>query len=101
MEIKKITREEAAKLPLFKSYAESRKYFKSKYGDAFQLEESFIVGEGADATVCYRHSLILNRGEYEKGVRQLASGSMADAGDFLASYQTIEIMLNGEIHVIF
>ena len=101
MEIKKITREEAAKLPLFKSYAESRKYFKSKYGDAFQLEESFIVGDGANATVCYRYSFVLDRDVYEKGIRQLASSSMADAGDFLASYQTIEIMLNGDVHVIF
>ena len=49
MEIEKTTREEAARPPLFKSHAESRKYFKSKYGIAFQLEDSFVVEEDAEA----------------------------------------------------
>ena len=102
MEIKKITREEAAALPRFRSAREARLYFALRYGDdSFRLEESFAVGEGADMTVCHRFSLVLDRAGYEKGLRQLARGSMADAGDFLASYQTIEVMLNGDTHVIF
>ena len=44
--------------------------------------------------------VILNREIYDKGMRELTQGSMADAGDFLASYQSIEIMLDGSVHVI-
>ena len=100
MEIKRITREDEAKLPRFRPHREARDYFKARFGDAFELEESFIVGEGADATLCYRYSLVLDRGACEKGIRQLTQGSQADAGDFLASYQTIEVMLDGSVHVI-
>ncbi len=102
MEIKKITREEEAKLPRFRTHREARLWFTIKYGDAFQIEDSFVVGEGDDATICYRYALVLNREVYEKGLRQLAQGSMGDAGadEFLRSYQSIEIMLDGNVHII-
>lgn len=100
MEIRKITRDDEAKLPHFNTHREARMFFLVKYGEAFQIEDSFVVGEGADATVCYRYALILDREAYEKGLRTLAQGSMTDADDFLKSYQSIEIMLDGDIHVI-
>ena len=100
MKVKKITREAEAALPKFRSHREARLWLKLRYGDALELEESFIAGEGDDETICYRYSLVLDREVYEKGIRQLVQGSMSDAGDFLASYQTIEIMLDGSVHVI-
>lgn len=102
MEIREITREDEAKLPNFNSHRDARVFFEARYCDAFQIEDSFIVGEGDDATICYRYVLILNREAYEKGLRQLAQGSMGDAGasEFLSSYQPIEIMLDGNVRVI-
>ena len=86
MEIRKITREDEAKLPRFNTHREAKMFFAIKYGD--------------DTSICYRYALILNREAYENGLRTLAQGSMTDADDFLKSYQSIEIMLNGTIHVI-
>ena len=100
MKIKKITRKAEAVLPRFRSHREARLWFKVKYGDAFEIDDSFIVGEGEDASICYRYNLVLDREVYERGMRQLVQGSMSDAGDFLGSYQSIEIMLDGHVHVI-
>ena len=100
MAIQAITREEEAKLPRFRSHREAKMYFSIKYGDAFEINEGFAVGEGDNATICHRCNLILNREIYDRGMRELTQGSMADAGDFLASYQSIEIMLDGSVHVI-
>ena len=100
MEIKEITREEEAKLPIFRSHQAAREFFEAKYGNASQIEDSFIVGEGDDATICYGYALVLQRKVYEEGLRQLAWGSMANADEFLRSYQTIVIMLEGGVHVI-
>ncbi|MEK4930494.1 hypothetical protein N2V92_01125 [Bacillus sp. CH_48] len=38
-----ISREEEAEIPDFKGHEEARKYFKEKYGDAFQFSESLEV----------------------------------------------------------
>ena len=100
MEIRKITREDEAKLPHFNSHREARMFFVIKYGDAFQIEESFVVGEGDGASICYRYALILDKKAYEKGLRTLAQGSMTNADEFLKSYQSIEIMFDGDVHVI-
>ena len=112
MEIKKITREDEAALPRFRTHREARLWFTIKYGDAFQLEESFAVGEHEGATICYRYALVLDREVYERGLRQLAQGSMGarsnedtapenvGADEFLRSYQSIEVMLDGSVHVI-
>ena len=110
MVIRAITREEEAELPTFRSHQAARDYFVAKYGDAFEIEDSFIVGQGDDATICYRYNLVLNREVYERGVRELMRGIMTDmpssstagvsAMEFLASYQSIEIMLEGDVHVI-
>ncbi|TKI73673.1 hypothetical protein FC701_36825, partial [Bacillus mycoides] len=38
-----ISREEEVEIPNFKSHEEARTYFKEKYGDAFQISESFKI----------------------------------------------------------
>ena len=115
MEIRKISREDETALPRFRSHREARLWFKLKYGDAFEIDDSFAVGEGSAATVCYRYSLILDREVYERGLHLLMRGELdggfgpqsarggrrgIGAGDFLESYQSIEIMLDGSVHII-
>ena len=102
MRIKGITREDEAKLPRFGSLAEARAYFSARYGDdAFRIEESFVVGEGDDATVIYRFALVLDRDAYEEGRRRLMLGSLDEGAlKFLQSYQVIEVSLEGSVHVI-
>lgn len=103
MRIKGITREDEARLPRFESHAEARTYFSAKYGDdAFQIEDSFVVGEDDDATIVYRYSLVLDRDAFEEGRRRLMQGSLQGEGAmrFLRSYQTVEVSLEGSVHVI-
>ncbi len=81
MRIKAITREDEAKLPHFSSHAEARTYFSAKHGDdAFQIEGSFVVGEGDDATIVYRYSLVLDRDAFEEGRRRLMQGALQGEG---------------------
>lgn len=103
MEIKKITREDEAKLPVFRSHQQARSYFVAKYGDAFQIEDSFVVKKSADdATVIYRYALVLDQDAFEEGRRRLIQGTLGDEGasKFLASYQSLEVSLEGSVHVI-
>ena len=101
MEFQPITREEAARLPRFSSHQGARLWFKNKYGDAFQLDDSFIVGEGEGETVVYRYNIILDRSAYEEEMGKLMEGSLKDASRLLSSYQSLEINLEGAVHIVF
>ena len=101
MEFQPITREEAAKLPPFNSHREARLWFKIKYGDAFQIDDSFIAGEGDKETIIYRYNLILNRKTYDEETQKLIEGSLKDASRLLSSYQSLEISLEGDTHIVF
>ena len=102
MAIQPITRAEEAKLPTFRTHREARLFFRARYGSAFQIEDSFMAGEGADATVVYIYSLVLDKHEFEEGRRRLIEGALGDDGAerFLRSYQTIEIGFAGSVHVV-
>lgn len=52
-----ISCEEEAEIPNFKSHEEARKYFKEKYGDAFQISESCEV----DGEQVYFYMYIVDR----------------------------------------
>ena len=101
MEFWPIAREEAARLPHFRSHQEARLWFKNRYGDAFQLDDSFVVGGGERETIVYRYNLILDRSAYEEEMRKLMEGSLKDASRLLSSYQSLEINLEGAVHIVF
>lgn len=92
----KISREEEAKIPRFESHKEARKWFVMKYGDDFEYCTSEIYGE----EICYFYNLILDREVYEAENRKLIERRLGDAMALLNSYQSIEIMTTGAVHII-
>ena len=95
--IKKITREEEAKLPLFGGHSEAREWFKGQYGDDFMLTGSETYGQDK----CYFYDLILDREVYEREQKKLYEGRISDGAiAFLNSYQSIQIHETGEVHIV-
>jgi hypothetical protein len=92
-----ITHEEEAKLPFFNDYEEAREWFKEKYGDSFILTSSEII----DDQICYFYYLILDHKVFEAGQKEKESkGIMTDAINFMGSYQEIQIMEDGSVHIV-
>lgn len=106
--VRKISREDEARLPTFSSHAEARKHFVGKYGDNFAAVDSFLIN---DERICYEYHLVLDRDAYTKGMRALykstrgstdssTSSDIASADQLLHSYQKIEIMDDGSVHIL-
>ena len=92
----KISREEESGIPEFESNKEARSWFLLKYGDDFEYTTSEIIGE----EICYFYNLILDRKVYEEEHRKLIEGRLGDAMALLNSYQSIQIMNNGSVHIV-
>ncbi len=93
----KISRKAESEIPEFSSHVLAREYFKNRYGNHFVMMSSEVIGDQK----VYFYSLILNRKVFEDGQKQmLKDGFMADALDFMNSYQPVEIFEDGRIHII-
>lgn len=93
---KKITREEEAHIPTFDNHKEAREWFTIKYGDDFIPAGSEIISD----EICYFYYLLLDRATFEAEYRKLQEGRLGDAMAYLKSYQSIEIMSRGGVHII-
>lgn len=93
---KKITREEEAAIPAFKSRREAASWFLDKYSADFVLQGSEDVG----GENCHFYALILDREAYDEGRKQLQRGGHVMGMDYIRAYQPIEIFENGEIHIV-
>lgn len=94
---KRITRQEEAALPKFKSHMEARQYFKDRYKGEFALASSEEIG----GRVIYFYHLVFDIEEYWKGQKALLEkGYVSDQGQFMDSYQTIEIDEDGRVHIV-
>lgn len=95
--LKAISREEEAAFPDFNSHDEARAFFKSKYGDRFQMTGADII----DGRKIYFYKLILDKDTYENGVAALnEKGFMPFDEVFFFSSQDIEIWADGGIHIL-
>lgn len=93
----KISRQAESEIPEFSSHEAAREYFKNRYGNHFVMNSSEMIGDEK----VYFYNLILDRKTYEDGYKQLVKdGFMADALDFMNSYQPVEIFEDGRIHII-
>ena len=93
----KISRKAESEIPEFSSHELAREYFKSMYGNHFVMMSSEVIGDEK----VYFYSLIFDRKVFEDGQKQmLKDGFMADALDFMNSYQPVEIFEDGRIHII-
>lgn len=92
----KISRKDEETIPQFHSHEEARKWFKEKYGNDFMLTDVEEIGE----ETCYFYVLILDRSEHEKGQLELKEKGYLVGTEFLNSYQSIEIMESGFVHIV-
>ena len=91
-----ISRQVEAELPAFADHEEAKAYFREKYGDAFIVQSV----EEIDGQSCYFCALIVDRETFYAGRRKLMLGNAVMGMEFLKSYQPIEIMEDGNIHII-
>lgn len=93
---KAITRQAESELPEFGSYDEAKEYFAEKYGVDFILEDIELIG----GQHCYFHAIILDWEKYQKGrIEMMRSGSVSGL-DYISSYQPIQIMQDGSVHIV-
>lgn len=90
-----ITRQEEAELPTFKSHEEASRYFEEKYSEKFVFEESSDIGDG----ICFFYRLITDEEAYIKGASELNANGYVGM-EFMNSYQPIQIMEDGSIHIV-
>ena len=90
-----ISRQEEAELPTFKSHEEASHYFEEKYGEKFVFEESSDIGDG----ICFFYRLITDEEAYIKGASELNANGYVGM-EFMNSYQPIQIMEDGSIHIV-
>ena len=93
-----ISREEESKIPEFKSHAEARKYFKDKYGNDFQMTDSFEV---EDIGKIYAYKLILNREVYMDMIKEMnKNGFVPMTKERMFCTQDIQITEDGRVHIV-
>lgn len=86
--------QEEAGLPLFQSHEAAIQYFEESYGEKFVFEESLDTEEG----FCSFYRLITDEEAYIKGISDLNSTGHVRMS-FLESYQPIQIMQDGHVHI--
>lgn len=95
MMVQRISREEEAELPVFKSYNEARAFFLNRYGDNFMLEDV----ETFDDETIYFCILVIDKEAWMKGQKQMQDHGYIVGTDFINSYQSIQISATGAIHI--
>ncbi|RFU65470.1 hypothetical protein [Peribacillus glennii] len=96
MAAQKITKEEEIKLPVFNSHLDAVKHFKNKYGDDFVLKSQ---GEKNGEKI-YIYVLLLDKEAFKEGQEKLARFEMVPP-EFTNSFQSIEIMENGDLRIAY
>lgn len=98
-----ISREEEASFPQFNGYKEAIEFFREKYGDQFKLL-NVTTFDGQKLFFC---AYIVDPEKFDKMnnyIRERDSG-LIDSSDpetegFIESYQSIEIMEDGSLHIV-
>ena len=93
----KISREAEAQIPAFKDAREAIAWFKEKYASDFILQDTEPIG----GELCHFYALVHDWEAYMKGRKQLQmQGGHAVGLEFLLSYQPIQIMADGSVHIV-
>lgn len=92
-----ISREEENQLPNFTSHEEARKYFKDKYGNDFQMTDYY---DDCKQKI-YFYKLILDRKVFSEIMEELSKGNIIPmTKERIFCSQDIQIMENGEVHIV-
>lgn len=95
-----ISRQDESSFPEFNNHDEAAAFFKEKFGADFVLESSENVGD----MICYFYAVVTDHAVYHKGRRLLLQGQpvTGDLGlQFIQSYQPVQIMENGNVHIVY
>lgn len=95
-----ISRQEEQSFPEFRSHKEAASFFKEKFGPDFVFESSDLI----DGTICYFYSVVVDHSVYYKCNQLLADGKSVSGElgmKFISSYQPIQIMENGNVHIVY
>ena len=95
-----ISRQDERSFPAFNSHNEAADFFKENFGSDFVFEDSENIGDD----ICYFYSVVIDHAIYHKCRRILSEGQpvTGDLGmQFLKSYQSVQIMENGSVHVVY
>lgn len=94
-----ISRQEESTFPTFTSHEDAAAFFKKRYGADFIFQDSEPIGE----QLCYFYAIVINQKDYNDG-RQLLSKGKPISGElglkFLLSYQPVQIMEDGSVHIV-
>ena len=91
-----ITRDEENLLPAFSTHKEAFYYFKGKYAENFIMQSVDKI----DGQECFFCALIVNHEAYRKGRNQLMRGEAVTDFEYVKSYQPIQIMQDGSVHIV-
>lgn len=95
-----ISRQDESSFPEFNSHEEAAAFFKEKFGMDFVYEATENVGDG----VCYFYAVIVDHAAYYKSRKLLSKGKpvTGELGmQFINSYQPVQIMDNGSVHIVY
>lgn len=95
-----ISRQDENSFPAFNSHGEAADFFKEKFGSDFVFESSEYVGD----MMCYFYAVVVDFAIYRKGRRLIANGQpvTGELGlQFITSYQPVQIMENGNVHIVY
>ena len=95
--VKAITRAGENELPNFGNYEEAKAFFTERYGSDFILQDIDRIGE----QLCYFHALVLDWEEYDRGQKQLREQGSLTGFEYIGSYQPIQIMEDGSLHIVY
>lgn len=95
-----ISRQDENSFPAFGSHGEAADFFKEKFGSDFVFESSEYVGD----MMCYFYAVITDHAIYYKCRKLLSAGNpiTGELGlQFITSYQPVQIMENGNVHIVY
>ena len=92
-----ISREDESRFPSFSSYEEARMYFSERFGSDFILQDIEDVG----GQQCFFHAVVVDWEQYKIGQLQLRRNRHIVGLNYLSSYQSVQIMQDGSVHVVY
>lgn len=92
-----ISREDESHFPGFASYEEAKMYFSERFGSDFILQDIEDVG----GQQCFFHAVVVDWENYKIGQLQFSRGEAVTGLDYISSYQPVQIMQDGSVHVVY
>lgn len=94
---KRFTREFESDIQEFESRKEVEDWFSDLFGEDFILQDVFSVGDKR----CWNYTVIHDRDEWTKGQEILKQQGYLSGGDYMWSYQIVQVFEDGSIHIVY